>query len=71
MLVVPDDRLTEVEVMLLQEGWIVGAIRIAAPDVERTTGFENSAEVTERCIEQDIELIAGHKVVGQRTVFSA
>ena len=71
MHLVPDDRLTEVQAMLLQERWIVAAVGVATPDVEAAARDQHACNVSEPCVEQSIELIIGDEVIRKRTILGA
>ena len=71
MLLVPDDRLAEVEASRLQCRWVVGDVRVAAPDVEGATGTEHPRGVAEPGEEQRLELRVADEVVDERPVLGA
>ena len=58
-LFVPHDALAEVQPALLQYRRIVAEIGIAAPDVERATGFQHARDVAEPCGKELVELRVG------------
>src|SRR5688500_17008555 len=71
MLFVPHDSLTEVKAMFLQERRIVAEIRVATPDIERTTGCQHPGHIPKPGIEQPVELFVGDKVIGQGAILGA
>ena len=68
MLLVPDDRLAEVQPVLLQERRIVAEVGVAAPDVEPAARHQHAGDVAEPGIQQPVELFVGDEVVRQRPV---
>src|SRR5262245_55598619 len=68
MLLVPDDRLGEVKLLRLEHRWIVGAVRIAAPNVESPSRQQHPRQVPEPGIEQLLKCLIGNEIVGERPV---
>src|SRR5262249_37518550 len=60
----PDDRLGEVEPTCLQHRRVVATVGIAAPDIEGTTGYEDTRNVAKPGVQELVELRVGDKVVG-------
>jgi hypothetical protein len=56
MHLVPNDRLAEIQTMLLEERWVVAAVGVPTPDVETATWIEHPSDVSKPRIEQSIEL---------------
>ena len=71
MLLVLDDRLGEIQPLLLQERWVVRTVRVPAPDVEPPARDQHAGDVAEPGVEQAIELLVRHEVVGQRAVLGS
>ncbi|GIX05003.1 MAG: hypothetical protein KatS3mg114_0872 [Planctomycetaceae bacterium] len=63
MLLVPDDRLREVQPVLLEERRVVRTVRVPAPDVEPATGDQHAGDVAEPGIQQPVELVVRHEVL--------
>ncbi len=63
MLLIPDNRLREVQPMLLQHRWIVTTVGEATPNVEATSRQQDSCNVAEPVVEQLIESFVAYKVI--------
>src|SRR5690348_13553422 len=68
MLLVPDNRLAEIQSGRLENGWIIGAVGIATPDVKFPYRIENACNVAIPRKQQPVEFFAADKIVGQRPV---
>ncbi len=63
MLFVPNDRLREVQPMLLQYRRVIAAVGVTTPDVEATTRKQYSGNVSEPIFEQLIKGLVADEVV--------
>jgi len=71
VLLVPHDRLAEVEPRTFQRAGVVAQVGVPAPDVEAAAGDQHARRVTEPGVEHLVERLVGHEVVGQRPVLGA
>src|SRR6185436_8228764 len=71
VLLVPDDRLAEVEPGAFQGSRVVGAVAVAAPEIEGAARQQDAADVAEPRPEQPRELLLRHEVIRQRPVLRA
>ena len=67
----PDDRLGEVEAHGLQDGWVVPAVGIAAPDIKGAPRQQYPGDISEPGCEHLIEGLFCHIVIGQRSVLGS